>query len=48
MQTVAGGNSPIQRQNTSGYTITNITGYSAAQVGRWVVMEVVYKLEGVL
>ena len=46
MLSVAGGNSPIQRQNTSGYTITNITGYRAAQVGWWVVVEVVvvYKL----
>ena len=26
---LAGGNSPIQRQNTSGYTITCITGYWA-------------------
>ena len=24
---IAGGNSPIQKQNTSGYTITTITGY---------------------
>ena len=27
---LTGGNSPIQRQNTSGYTITAITGYQAA------------------